>query len=98
MIRNGYDPVVQGQANGSDFPGARSKGFSGRHRDCQSPEAWHLDAAYAPGDLVSPPGNRLERLSGDRAGQHSIRVNGQFRVCFIWVNGHAENVEIVDYH
>ncbi len=48
-------------------------------------------------DLRSPPGNRLEALKGDRAGQHSIRVNDQFRVCFRWHDG-AENVEIVDYH
>jgi proteic killer suppression protein len=48
-------------------------------------------------DLLSPPGNRLEALKGDRAGQHSIRVNDQFRVCFRWNDG-AENVEIVDYH
>ena len=48
-------------------------------------------------DLRSPPGNRLEALKGDRAGQHSIRVNDQFRMCFRWNDG-AENVEIVDYH
>jgi proteic killer suppression protein len=45
-----------------------------------------------------PPGNRLEALRGDRAGQHSIRVNDQFRVCFRWASGGAEDVEIVDYH
>lgn len=48
-------------------------------------------------DMRRPPGNRLEALKGDRAGQHSIRVNDQFRVCFYWNDG-AENVEIVDYH
>jgi proteic killer suppression protein len=48
-------------------------------------------------DLRSPPGNRLEALKGNRAGQYSIRVNDQFRVCFRWNDG-AENVEIVDYH
>jgi proteic killer suppression protein len=48
-------------------------------------------------DLRRPPGNRLEALKGDRAGQHSIRVNDQFRMCFRWNDG-AENVEIVDYH
>jgi len=48
-------------------------------------------------DLRSPPGNRLEALKGHRAGQHSIRVNDQFRVCFRWNDG-AEDVEIVDYH
>lgn len=49
-------------------------------------------------DLRVPPGNRLEALKGDRAGQHSIRVNEQFRVCFRWTAGGAEDVEIVDYH
>ncbi len=49
-------------------------------------------------DLSVPPGNRLEALKGDRAGQHSIRVNDQFRVCFRWTVAGAENVEIVDYH
>lgn len=48
--------------------------------------------------LRSPPGNHLELLKGDRAGQYSIRINDQWRICFIWVNGAAEKVEIVDYH
>jgi proteic killer suppression protein len=49
-------------------------------------------------DLRAPPGNRLEALSGDRRGQHSIRINDQWRVCFVWVDGDAYDVEIVDYH
>ncbi len=49
-------------------------------------------------DLRAPPGNRLEALKGDRAGQHSIRINDQWRVCFRWVDGDATDVEIVDYH
>ena len=49
-------------------------------------------------DLRVPPGNRLEALSGDREGQHSIRVNDQWRVCFVWTEAGAEDVEIVDYH
>jgi proteic killer suppression protein len=48
-------------------------------------------------DLRSPPGNRLEQLSGNRSGQHSIRVNDQWRICFRWENGDAYEVEIVDY-
>jgi toxin HigB-1 len=56
-----------------------------------------LDAAASLGDLRSPPGNRLEALRGRRAGQHSIRINDQWRICFVWTDG-AENVEIVDYH
>jgi proteic killer suppression protein len=57
-----------------------------------------LDAATNLEDLTSPPGNRLEKLSGDRAGTWSIRVNRQWRICFEWRNGDAYNVEIVDYH
>ncbi len=49
-------------------------------------------------DLRVPPGNRLEQLSGDRAGQHSIRINDQWRICFIWIEDSAHEVEIVDYH
>jgi proteic killer suppression protein len=49
-------------------------------------------------DLAVPPGNRLEALKGGRAGQHSIRINDQWRICFRWVDGHAHDVEIVDYH
>lgn len=57
-----------------------------------------LDAAVRLDDLRIPPSNRLEALKGDRAGQHSIRVNDQWRVCFVWLDGHAHEVEIVDYH
>ena len=49
-------------------------------------------------DLRSPPGNRLERLGGDRAGQHSIRINDQWRICFVWKGGDAHEIEICDYH
>lgn len=57
-----------------------------------------LDAAVELDDLRVPPGNRLEALSGDREGEHSIRINRQWRVCFVWRDGHAHAVEIVDYH
>jgi proteic killer suppression protein len=57
-----------------------------------------LNAAIALENLKVPPGNQLEALRGDRAGQHSIRINDQYRVCFAWRNGHAFDVEIVDYH
>jgi proteic killer suppression protein len=56
-----------------------------------------LDAATSLVDLKSPPGNRLEALGGDRKGQHSIRINAQWRICFIWGPNGPENVEIVDY-
>ncbi len=57
-----------------------------------------LDAADALGDLLVPPGNRLEKLRGDRAGTYSIRINRQWRICFQWTAAGPENVEIVDYH
>lgn len=57
-----------------------------------------LDAAVKLADLASPPGNRLEALKGDRAGQHSIRINQRYRVCFAWRATDAYEVEIVDYH
>ena len=57
-----------------------------------------LDASGALADLRVPPANRLEKLSRDRKGQYSIRVNDQWRICFRWRNGHAYDVEIVDYH
>jgi toxin HigB-1 len=57
-----------------------------------------LNAAIALDNLKVPPGNQLEALRGDRAGQHSIRVNDQYRVCFVWHHGNAFEVEIVDYH
>ena len=57
-----------------------------------------LEWAAVLDDLRAPPGNRLEALKGNRAGQHSIRINDQFRVCFVWTAEGASNVEIVDYH
>jgi proteic killer suppression protein len=57
-----------------------------------------LDAAESLDDLRVPPGNRLERLRGDRQGQHSVRINDQWRICFRWRGGDAHDVEIVDYH
>jgi toxin HigB-1 len=57
-----------------------------------------LDAAEVLDDLRIPPGNRLEALKGDRIGQHSIRINQQWRICFVWTAAGPEDVEIVDYH
>lgn len=57
-----------------------------------------LHAAKGLEDLRIPPGNRLEQLKGDRRGQHSIRVNDQWRICFVWRDGGADDVELVDYH
>ncbi|WP_406721459.1 type II toxin-antitoxin system RelE/ParE family toxin [Thioclava litoralis] len=57
-----------------------------------------LNAAVAVEDLRFPPGNNLEELKGDRAGQHSVRINGQWRICFVWTPKGPAEVEIVDYH
>jgi proteic killer suppression protein len=57
-----------------------------------------LNQARVLADLRAPPGNRLEALKGDRAGQHSMRINSRWRICFLWHEGAARNVEIVDYH
>ena len=57
-----------------------------------------IDAAVRLDDLRLPPSNRLEALKGDRKGEHSVRINNQWRICFLWRDGHAERVEIVDYH
>jgi proteic killer suppression protein len=57
-----------------------------------------LDLAEILDDLRVPPGNRLEALRGDRHGQHSIRINDQYRICFVWKDGEAKQVEVVDYH
>ena len=57
-----------------------------------------LDVAKDLNNLRSPPGNRLEKLSGDRLGQHSIRINKQWRICFIWTDAGPKDVEVTDYH
>jgi toxin HigB-1 len=57
-----------------------------------------VNAALSLDDIKVPPGNRLEELKGDRKGQHSIRINDQYRICFIWTSEGASEVEIVDYH
>ena len=57
-----------------------------------------FEAAVDLDELRAPPGNRLEALRDDRAGQHSIRINAQWRICFVWTNAGVEEVEIVDYH
>lgn len=57
-----------------------------------------VDSADSLDDLRIPPGNRLEALSGDREGQHSIRINDQYRICFVWTEKEPEDIEIVDYH
>jgi proteic killer suppression protein len=79
------------------FEAGKCKRFSGIAKVATRKLA-QLDAAHTLEFLRSPPGNRLETLQGGRAGQYSIRVNDQFRLCFRWTAAGAEDVEIVDYH
>ena len=76
----------------------RSQRFSGTLARPALKKLLLLDAADSIQDLRSPPGNHLERLTGDRRGQYSIRISDQWRVCFNWKSGRAVSVEIVDYH
>jgi proteic killer suppression protein len=79
------------------FDGARSRRYSG----CESVierKLRALEAATSLQDLIIPPGNRLEALKGNRKGQHSIRINDQYRICFRWKGNHAYEIEIIDYH
>lgn len=80
------------------FNGSRSRKFPVELQKRAKMRLDRLDAATDLSDLRVPPSHRLEKLSGDRAGQYSIRVNEQWRVCFNWRGGDAYDVEIVDYH
>jgi toxin HigB-1 len=80
------------------FNGEAPKGFPADLIKVARRKLRYLHAADDLGDLRSPPGNRLEALVGDRKGQHSIRINDQFRVCFLWTAEGPAEVEIVDYH
>jgi proteic killer suppression protein len=96
-----YDPMIRSFAD---------KATERLFRDGVCPARWRnieavalrkldmVDAAIRLDDLLSPPGNRLEALKGDRRGQHSIRINRQWRVCFRWTPDGPEAIEIVDYH
>jgi toxin HigB-1 len=78
--------------------GSSLKGFQSDMLDRTINKLVMLDGAVTLEDLRSPPGNRLEALAGNRQGQHSIRINDQWRICFTWTSKGPENVEIVDYH
>lgn len=78
--------------------GKAIKGFSSNLLAIAERKMQAVENAYVLADLRSPPGNRLEALKGSRAGQHSIRINEQWRICFVWTEAGAEHVEIVDYH
>lgn len=93
MIRTFRDKITE-----SVSQGRLPKGFPADLLKVARRKLAMLEAATDISDLRSPPGNRLEALKGGRAGQHSIRINDQFRVCFVWNDGHAHDVEITDYH
>jgi toxin HigB-1 len=80
------------------FCGESPRGFPAELVKVARRKLRYLNAAGDLGDLRSPPGNRLETLAGDRKGQYSIRINDQFRVCFVWTSEGPAEVEIVDYH
>jgi proteic killer suppression protein len=80
------------------FDGRNPKGFPSSILKASRRKLAMLHAATELEDLMSPPGNRLHALARDRAGQHAIRVNDQFRVCFTWKDGDAYDVEVTDYH
>ncbi len=80
------------------FHRERNRAVPGSLRKAALRKLLILDAAERLEDLRVPPGNRLEKLKGDRAGQHSIRINDRYRICFFWKNAGADAVEIVDYH
>ena len=93
MIRSFKDVVTQAVSNGESpkrFPSDLLKTARRKLR--------YLNAAVNLNDLRAPPGNRLEALKADRAGQHSIRINDQFRICFVWTPEGPAAVEITDYH
>ncbi|RZS54724.1 type II toxin-antitoxin system RelE/ParE family toxin [Sphaerotilus mobilis] len=92
MIQSFRDRDTQALFEGSCPPRFRAIQATAERKLAQ------LDAAQTLDFLRAPPGNRLEALKGDRAGQHSIRVNDQFRLCFMWTDTGPANVEIVDYH
>lgn len=93
MIRSFHDRATE-----AVFEGESPKGFPSNLVAVARRKLRYLNAAADLGDLRSPPGNRLEALAGDRKGQHSIRINDQFRVCFVWTKEGPADVEIVDYH
>jgi len=92
MIRSFRDPETEALFHDLDVPRFRAIERVARRKLLYLHRAQRLD------DLRVPPGNRLEALKGDRKGQHSIRINDQWRICFRWRGGDAHDVEIVDYH
>ena len=93
MIRNFSDKEA-----GLIWSGQRSRKLPSKVQDRALNRLRMLNRAKTLDDLRNPPSNRLHALDGDRAGQHSISINKQWRICFVWKDGAAERVEIVDYH
>jgi proteic killer suppression protein len=93
MIRSYKNKKTEAVASGK-----APKGFPSDLVRTAQRKLFMIDHAVELVDLKTPPGNRLHALENDRAGQHAIWINDQFRICFRWVNGGAEDVEIVDYH
>ena len=93
MIKSYKDRITEQVARGESC-----KGFPVDLVKVARRKLGYLDAAVDLSDLRAPPGNRLEALAGNRKGQHSIRINDQFRICFVWTREGPEHVEIVDYH
>ena len=80
------------------YQGRRARGLAVDIQQRARRKLRMIDAATVIDDLRIPPSNRLEKLKGDRSGQHSIRINDQWRICFVWKDCFASDVEIVDYH
>jgi proteic killer suppression protein len=93
MIKSFRDRITEAVYNGES-----PKGFPSDLVKVARRKLGYLDAAGDLRDLRLPPGNRLEALSGDRKGQHSIRINDQFRICFSWTSDGPTDVEVTDYH
>ena len=93
MIRSFKDAKTE-----AAFEGEARKGFPADLLESVRRKLQYLHAAVTLQDLRSPPGNRLEALQGDRRGQHSIRVNDQFRICFVWTEDGPTDVEFTDFH
>ncbi|MBI3646435.1 MAG: type II toxin-antitoxin system RelE/ParE family toxin [Acidobacteriales bacterium] len=95
----GHDPILQRPAPREElWQAGKSRRLPAGLRRVAIRKLAQLHFAKILDDLRAPPGNRLEALRGDRLGQHSIRINDQFRVCFVWRGGNACEVEIVGYH
>ena len=97
VIRSFADAATEDVFNGVDSRRARPRGPTTRWA-VLARKLTQLNRVRHLHELAVPPGNRLEALKGARRGQHSIRINDQFRICFRWEDGYADNVEVTDYH